>query len=65
VPIIDAGIAVQPGYSGYDTGMAGDVFIKGVDGSPYMGQVGGRSPSVCFGLGDHGWFVGDTIYPAL
>jgi hypothetical protein len=36
---VDAGIPVAPGYAPYDSGIAADVFIKGADGAPYMGQV--------------------------
>jgi alpha-D-xyloside xylohydrolase len=39
VPILDPGIKIDPGYAAYDAGVAEDVFVKGVDGAPYVGQV--------------------------
>lgn len=39
VPIIDAGIKVDPGYPAYDDGIATDVFVKDATGAPYIGQV--------------------------
>ncbi len=39
VPIVDPGIKVDPGYTPYDRGIQQDVFMKGVDGKPYLGWV--------------------------
>lgn len=39
VPIVDPGIMIDPGYPAYDAGLAADVFLKGVDGKSYVGQV--------------------------
>ena len=44
VPIIDSGIKVDPGYPAYDAGLEADVFLKGVDGQPYVGQVRAAAP---------------------
>lgn len=40
VPIaVDPGIKVDPGYAPYDEGIKEDVFMRGVDGKPYLGWV--------------------------
>lgn len=39
VPIVDPGIKVDPGYAVYDSGLAGDHFIKYSDGEVYVGDV--------------------------
>ncbi|KAL4448263.1 hypothetical protein ABPG75_005482 [Micractinium tetrahymenae] len=39
VPIVDPGIKVDPGYAPYDEGLKEDVFMRGVDGRPYLGWV--------------------------
>ncbi|PSC70424.1 alpha-xylosidase 1 [Micractinium conductrix] len=39
VPIVDPGIAIDPGYAPYDEGLQQGVFLKGVDGRPYFGWV--------------------------
>ncbi len=39
VAIIDPGIKVDPGYSVYDEGIAGDHFCRQMDGDVYTGQV--------------------------
>jgi alpha-glucosidase len=39
VVILDPGVKIEAGYSGYDTGMAQDVFIKYPDGRPAEGVV--------------------------
>ena len=39
VPILDPGVKVDPGYPAYDAGLAGGLFLKGVDGLPYVGRV--------------------------
>lgn len=39
VLIADPGIKVEKGYPAYDSGLAADIFIKDVQGRPYMGQV--------------------------
>jgi len=39
VPIIDAGIKVEEGYTPYDTGKAGDFFCKKEDGSDFVAAV--------------------------
>lgn len=39
VTIIDPGVKVEPGYSVHDQGLAGDYFLKYLDGSLYQGQV--------------------------
>lgn len=39
VAIIDPGIKVDPGYSIYDEGVAGDHFCRQMDGELYTGQV--------------------------
>ena len=37
--IIDPCIKTLQGYSAYDEGMSLDIFVKGLDGKPYMAQV--------------------------
>lgn len=37
--ITDPGIPLHPGYQPYDQGMEMDIFIKDVNGDPYLGQV--------------------------
>ena len=39
VPIVDPGIKIDPGYSAYDRGLKGKVFINDLTGDPYVGQV--------------------------
>ncbi|MGE0493918.1 MAG: TIM-barrel domain-containing protein [Vulcanimicrobiota bacterium] len=39
VTIIDPGVKVEPGYAVHDTGLAGDHFLKYLDGKPFRGQV--------------------------
>jgi alpha-glucosidase len=39
VPIIDAGVKVEEGYSIYEEGIAGDHFCKDKEGKPYEGVV--------------------------
>jgi alpha-glucosidase len=39
VAIVDPGIKVDPGYKVYDSGVAGDHFIKFPDGERYIGDV--------------------------
>jgi alpha-D-xyloside xylohydrolase len=39
VPIVDPGIMVEAGYEAYEQGLAKDLFVKDVSGSPYLGQV--------------------------
>jgi len=40
VPILDPVVRVERGYSPYDEAIAdGGIFVRGVDGKPYMGQV--------------------------
>lgn len=39
VPIVDPGIKVEPGYPAYDDGLREDVFMRGVDGQPYLAWV--------------------------
>ncbi|MGH9347635.1 MAG: glycoside hydrolase family 31 protein [Vicinamibacterales bacterium] len=39
VPIVDAHPKQQPGYAPYDTGLAGDHFVKNPDGSLYVAPV--------------------------
>lgn len=52
VPIIDPGILVDPGYPAFDAGMHDDIFLKGADQEPYVGQV---CMSVTQSLGIH-WY---------
>ena len=63
VPIVDPGIKIDPGYSAYDRGLKGKVFINDLTGDPYVGQVNPASViwrcatavavlnSTCVGLG--------------
>lgn len=44
VPILDPGIAVEPGYKPYDEGIKRGVFIRDITGEPYIGEVGFLSP---------------------
>lgn len=39
VVMCDPGIKVEKGYHAYENGLAGDVFVKYPDGTPYSGQV--------------------------
>jgi alpha-glucosidase (family GH31 glycosyl hydrolase) len=39
VPIVDPGIKVDPGYAPYDEGSKADIWMKGVDGKPYLAWV--------------------------
>ncbi|GAB4817380.1 hypothetical protein N2152v2_004426 [Parachlorella kessleri] len=39
VPIVDPGIKVDKGYVPYDRGLEQDVFMRGVNGEPYLGWV--------------------------
>lgn len=39
VPIIDPGIMVYDNYPAYEDGQKKDLWVKGVDGEPYLGQV--------------------------
>ena len=39
VTIVDLHIKKEPGYAPYDSGLAGDHFIKNPDGSDYVGEV--------------------------
>ncbi len=39
VTIVDPGIKVDPGYHVYESGLAGDHFIKYPDGEPFIGDV--------------------------
>jgi len=39
VPIIDPGVKIDNGYSGYTTGVAEDIFLKYPDGEPAAGVV--------------------------
>lgn len=36
---LQPGIKVEPGYAPYDEGIKEDVFMRGVDGQPYLGWV--------------------------
>ncbi|MHA4811544.1 TIM-barrel domain-containing protein [Flavitalea flava] len=37
--IVDPGIKVEQGYPAYESGLAGNIFLKYADGQPYTGQV--------------------------
>jgi alpha-glucosidase len=37
--IVDPGIKVEKGYEAYESGLAGDIFLKYADGKNYTGQV--------------------------
>lgn len=39
VPIIDAGVKIEPGYSVYEEGVENDYFVKDVDGNDYVTAV--------------------------
>lgn len=39
VPIIDAGVKIEPGYSVYEEGVKNDYFVKDVDGNDYVTAV--------------------------
>ncbi|WP_246451768.1 TIM-barrel domain-containing protein [Alkalicella caledoniensis] len=39
VPIIDAGVKVEPGYDVYEEGIKGDHFCKDINGDPYVAAV--------------------------
>lgn len=39
VPIVDPGVKIDAGYPAYDEGVKGGLFLKGVDGRPYVGRV--------------------------
>lgn len=47
VPIVDPGIMIDPGYPAYDAGLKADVFLKGMDQKPYVGQVRCTDTTVC------------------
>ena len=40
VLIVDPGIAVKPGYPAYDQAINDGLFIRGIDGDPYLGKLG-------------------------
>ncbi len=39
VPILDPPIHIKKGYTPYDNGVAGGVFVTDITGKPYVGQV--------------------------
>ncbi|RMZ57650.1 hypothetical protein APUTEX25_001850, partial [Auxenochlorella protothecoides] len=39
VPILDPGIKVEPGYHAYDEALKRDLFVRNVEGDPYLGWV--------------------------
>jgi len=39
VPIIDAGVKIEPGYDTYEEGIKNDYFVKRDDGTPFVGGV--------------------------
>ena len=41
VPILDIGMPPADDYPAFQEGLAADVWIKDVDGNPYLGQVRG------------------------
>ena len=66
VPIIDAGICVEEGYSQYDTGKALDAFCKKADGSDFVAAVWpGRCCFPDFLRADVRRWFGDQYRPLL
>ena len=66
VPIIDAGIKVEEGYTPYDTGKAGDFFCKKEDGSDFVAAVWpGRCCFPDFLREDVRRWFGDLYLPLL
>ena len=39
VLILDPGIKIDPSYAPYSAGLSADVFVKNIEGRPYIGQV--------------------------
>jgi len=39
VPIVDCGIAASPGDPAYEEGLAAGLFLRDVEGNPYLGEV--------------------------
>lgn len=39
VTIVDPGIMIVPGYDAYEQGLALDLYMKDIQGNPYLGQV--------------------------